>query len=201
MEFLLEKNQESQVPFSVKVNLIIGGNWNFFGISLILMLGGSVLHIIINRNFEPIFAPVLFISIFFLGVSLFVKGLTQAFRILHILKHGFLAYGRLTNSEQTSVKIGNKILMKKTYRYLDTYGVEHQVKGYIGIYQFSLDNEKHESVKVMYLQQDPNQSIILNFLPGLPSVDLFGSVGTVSIYKNIFIYLGLIVITLINWFS
>jgi len=111
------------------------------------------------------------------GFAFVASGMRRGRRIIRLLKQGELAAGNLVSQEKTTMEVNRQPVIKYTFEFeapgqgtyqciAKTYLTETLTK--------TLTDDEHEPL--IYRPANPNDAMMLDYLPGKPSIDEQGNV-------------------------
>ena len=115
----------------------------------------------------------LLVAIFpFVGLVFMVFGIRRGLAIWRLLNYSCLTYGVLINKEPTNTRINHQTVMKLTFSFETERGRSANVVARTHEYQHLVDEAEEP---LLYNPFNPEESCLLDDIPGRPRLDEYGS--------------------------
>lgn len=134
---------------------------------------------------RKMFGPaVLFVLIFpLVGLVFLFFGISKALKIAQLLQQGILTKGKLLSKEPTSTTVNEQRVYKFTFSFQDRLGRKFEViEKTHKVHLLRDDNEED----LLYLQNAPEQAILVDSLPGSPKISRQGDILASSFKSALF---------------
>ncbi|PCJ18620.1 MAG: hypothetical protein COB02_10810 [Candidatus Cloacimonadota bacterium] len=127
------------------------------------------------------FSPyVLFVLIFpIIGLFCLFLGIKNSLKSLKLLKMGILTKGVLIKKERTNTSINEQTVYKMIFQFKDKNNKDFFISEKTHLTHL-LEDDKEE--RLLYLEDNPNQAIMIDTLPSSPIIDEQGNIGPVSTF-------------------
>ncbi len=102
-----------------------------------------------------------------IAVPFLIYGVFRGRRILHLLRHGKPAFGKLLHRQPTSVRVNKRMVYKLTFEF-EADGQKYQTTARTHRTE-TLSDERGEPL--LYHPLDPTRATLLDHLPGAPELD------------------------------
>lgn len=132
------------------------------------------------------------ISIFpAVGIGMIGSGLISGLRANRLLTNGQVALGRLVDKSPTNTRINDQTVYKLTFNFTADDGRQYQAFAH-SHQPYSLEDEEQE--QLLYDPRSPSRAVLLDNLPGQPTIDEFGTISADAGRSTLVFILPLIVI-------
>ncbi|HVS31675.1 MAG TPA: hypothetical protein VMS98_09485 [Thermoanaerobaculia bacterium] len=177
---------ESDTPvMATRYEYSVGGEW-FRGVSYSLREGGVVGQNVVVQYLESdpassridgmrrrMFGPAVMVITLFPAVAGFFLAwsIRKGRRRRHLLEHGLVAMGKLTDKRATRVRVNRQTVWELTFEFTGRDGRKHETRARTH-QTMRLEDERQEPV--LYDPADPSIAFVLDEMPSRPKVDLAG---------------------------
>ncbi|MCB0193388.1 MAG: hypothetical protein KDJ65_15685 [Anaerolineae bacterium] len=125
------------------------------------------------------------------GIAFVTTGLVSGWRANHLLTHGKVALGRLVDKSPTNTRINDKPVYKLTFAFTADDGRTHHTIAR-SHQPYSLEDEEEE--QLLYDPHRPSRAVLLDNLPGQPTIDETGLIAADYRHSMLVFLLPLIVL-------